>query len=143
MARAIFRHAFHHIVARFWLRMCLSRLITGTPRCRALAAMMRFSRVGHLSVAAVFLSGALDVAMTSGSWPWPPVTPWRIGLFCKVAVFAAMTALALVNRYAFAPRLSSPRAAKALAAGAVAEIVLGLVALALVAGFATQDPNTV
>jgi len=110
-------------------------------RTEALSAMMRFSRVGHYAVAGIFLTGAVDVALTTHALPWPPSTPYRLGLDSKIAVFAAMTALALFNRYAQAPRIgSSARARHALAAGAAAEIALAACAVALVSVFATLNP---
>jgi putative copper resistance protein D len=140
-------HALHLLATSFWLGglplflVALARFRKRPERRDALEALMRYSRVGHFAVAAVFLSGGLDVAMTSHALPWPPTTPWRLGLDAKIAVFCVMTALALVNRYVFAPRVSrQSTAAKALAAGAVAEVALGLAAVALVSAFATQNP---
>ncbi len=143
-----FSHAIHLLAVGGWLGglppflVCLDRLMRSRERRDALAAMMRYSRVGHFAVAAVFVSGALDVAMTTGALPWPPDSPYRLGLDAKVLVFAAMTALALVNRYVLAPKIGrSAAAARALAAGAGAEIVLALAAIALVSAFATFDPK--
>ena len=111
-------------------------------RTEALSAMMRFSRVGHYAVAGIFLTGAVDVALTTHALPWPPSTPYRLGLDSKILVFAAMTALALFNRYALAPKMGrSAWARHALAAGAAAEIALAACAVALVSVFATLDPT--
>jgi putative copper resistance protein D len=139
--------ALHLTCASAWLGglppflVCLGLFAKSPARRDALAAMMRFSAVGHVFVPALFLTGALDVAMTSGAPPWPADTPYRAGLDGKILVFAAMAALALANRYLLAPRVGrSPFAAPALAAGAAAEIALALAALALVSAFATFDP---
>ena len=122
--------------------LCLRRFANSGGRRDALAAMMRFSRAGRFAVTAVFLSGSLDVAMTTGALPWPPLSPYRLGLDSKILVFATMVALALVNRYVFAPKIGrSAASAWALAAGATAEIALALAAIALVSAFATHDPN--
>ena len=121
--------------------VCL-RLYARAGRRDALAAMRRYSRIGHFAVAAVFVSGALNVAMTTHALPWPPITPYRFGLDVKMLLFAIMVVLALLNRYAFAPRISRHAgAAPALAAGALVEIALALSALALVSAFATLDPR--
>ena len=141
-------HAVHLLTTSGWLGglplflVCLSRFAATPERRDALDAMMRYSRVGHFAVAAVFVTGAINVALTTHALPWPPSSPYRVGLDAKILVFAAMAALALVNRYALAPKVGrSAAAARALAAGAVAEIALGLIAVALVSAFATFDPN--
>ena len=141
-------HATHLLAVSAWLGglplflVSLRCFLGVRARRDALAAMMRYSRAGHFAVAIVFVSGALDVAMTSGTLPWPPVTPYRLGLTVKIAVYFTMVALALVNRYVLAPRISrDAAAARALAAGAVAEIALALTAIALVSAFATFNPH--
>jgi putative copper resistance protein D len=141
-------HALHLIAVSAWLGglppflVCLFCFARSSDRRDALAAMLRYSRAGHFAVAAVFVSGALDVAMTTKALPWPPTTPYRLGLAAKIAVYLAMVALALVNRYVLAPRISrQPAAARALAAGAIGEIALALTAIALVSAFATFDPR--
>jgi putative copper resistance protein D len=141
-------HALHLLAVACWLGglplfLVALRLFREAPQRRdALVAMRNFSRIGHFVVATILVSGALDVAMTSQALPWPPTTPYRQGLALKVGVFLAMTGLALVNRYVFAPWAGRrPAAGRALAAGAVVEIALALVALALVSAFATQDPS--
>lgn len=141
-------HATHLLAISGWLGglapflVCLSLFVKSPKRGDALRAMVRYSRAGHFAVAAVFATGALEVAMTSGAAPWPPDTPWRLGLDAKILVFAAMTAVALGNRYVLAPRIGrNPAAARALAAGATAEIALGLAAIALASAFATYNPH--
>ena len=141
-------HAGHLLVTSGWLGglppflVCLIRFARDPTRRDALAAMMRFSMVGHGAVAAVFATGAFDILLTSGALPWPPDTPYRQGLCLKIAIVCAMTALALFNRYVLAPRIGrSPAAVRALAAGAFAEFALALAAVALVSGFATLDPR--
>ena len=137
-------HALHLLAAAGWLGglppflICL-RLYPA--RRDALAGLMAYSRAGHFAVPLVLLTGALDAAMTTGLPPWRAMTLYRQGLTLKVAIFALMTALALVNRYALAPRAgSSPSAARALAAGAVGEWALAMAAIADASFFALQDP---
>ena len=140
-------HALHLLTTSAWLGglapflACLT-LCSGPERRRdALEAMMRYSRAGHFWVPLVFVTGAFDVAMTTHAVPWPPSSPYRVGLSSKASVFLVMTALALVNRYVFAVRARrAPAAARALRLGALAEILLGLSAVALVSVFATYDP---
>jgi putative copper resistance protein D len=140
-------HALHLLATSAWIGglapflACLA-LCRGPQRRRdALEAMRRYSLAGHFWVPLVFVTGALDVAMTTHALPWPPTSPYRVGLCSKVSVFLVMTALALVNRYVFAVRAGrAPAAARALGLGAFAEILLGLSAVALVSVFATYDP---
>jgi copper resistance protein D len=141
-------HAVHLLMTSAWLGgllpflVCLRLFMASRDRRDALAAMMRYSNAGHVAVAAVFVTGALDVTMTTHALPWPANTPYRVGLDAKILIFFTMTALALFNRYVLAPRIGrSATAARALAAGAVAEIALALAAIALVSTFATLDPN--
>jgi copper resistance protein D len=140
-------HALHLLATSAWLGglppfiACLSRF-RGAERPRdMLAAMIRYSRAGHIAVPLVFVTGVFDVALTTRALPWPPFSGYRLGLDSKIVIFAIMTMLALVNRYVFAIRASkSPAAARALGLGAAAEIVLALAAVALVSAFATLDP---
>ena len=140
-------HALHLLATAGWLGglppflLCL--VLYATPARRdALAAMMRYSRVGHIAVPFVLLTGTLDAAMTTGSPPWRALTPYRLGVLVKIAIFLSMTALALVNRYVWAPKVGrDPLAARRLAAGAVGEFVLVLAALTDVSLFAIADPS--
>ena len=140
-------HAVHLLTTAGWLGglppflVCLQNFAQSPSRRDALGAMMNFSRVGHIAVAVVFLTGTHDAAMTTSPPPWPAMGPYRLGIVGKFAIFTAMIGLALVNRYALAPRAGRNRlAARALAAGAVAELGLALAAVALVRAFATLNP---
>ena len=68
-------HALHLMAAAAWLGglppflVCLALFTGSGGRRDALAAMRRFSRLGHVVVAAALASGALNVAMTSGCAP--------------------------------------------------------------------------
>jgi putative copper resistance protein D len=140
-------HAVHLLTTSAWLgglpafSLCLGLYAATPSRSDALSAMMRYSRAGHLAVPLVLVTGAVDAALTTGLPPWPTLTPYRIGLLVKVAIYLAMTALALFNRYVMAPRVArDPRAARGLAFGALGEIALGLAAVADVSRFATMNP---
>ena len=141
-------HALHLLATAGWLGglppfvRCLA-LAAATPARRdALAAMKRYSRIGHFAVPLVLISGTLDAALTTGLPPWRALTPYRVGLLVKVGLFLAMTALALFNRYVLAPDAGRDAgAARRLAAGAMAEFALGLAALADVSQFAMREPS--
>jgi putative copper resistance protein D len=120
---------------------CL-RLSAGPELRRdAIAAMMRYSRYGHAFVPLVVISGAVDIALTTGAIPWPPNSPYRALLAIKIALVASMVCVALFNRYVLAPRLAArPDAAVALRATSVANVAQGAVVVALVAAFGLLDP---
>ena len=141
-------HALHLLTTAGWLGglppfvACLTLYVAAPRRTDALAAMVNYSRAGHVAVPLVLLTGGLDAAMTTGLPPWRILTGWRLGLLVKAAIFLVMVALALFNRYVLAPRAGRERsAARALAVGAVAELTLGLFALADASFFALLDPT--
>ncbi len=77
----------------------------------------------------------------TGGLPLPPATPYRALLDVKIAIVAVMISLALVNRYALAPRISrSAGAFAALRAITMLNVGLGAIVVALVSAFALLDP---
>lgn len=106
-------------------------------------ALRRFSRAGHAAVALVLLSGILSTALVLGRWPLDLASPYEALLDGKIACVVAMTALALVNRYVLVPRMgrAPDGAVRALRLGTLAEVPLGLAAIALVAVFGLLDPS--
>ena len=140
-------HAVHLLTAGAWLGglipFILSRDAYAANRLRgeAVSAMKRFSFAGHFVVAAIVLTGIVNIALISGRPPLPTTTPYRILLDVKIGVVAIMILLALFNRYRLAPRLASDAAAlAALRATSVAEVALGTAAVALVSVLALLDP---
>ena len=55
--------------------------------------MARFSFWGHFIVAAIVLTGAVNIALTTGRPPIPPDTPYRALLDAKIVVVAIMISL--------------------------------------------------
>jgi copper resistance protein D len=140
-------HAVHLLTAGAWIgglvpfAMCLSAYRRDDLRKDAVQAMMSFSFWGQFIVAAIVLSGAVNIALTSGRAPIPPTTPYRALLVAKIIIVGIMIALAIVNRYVLAPRLkSSATALAALRLTSAAEVALGCVVIALVSVFALLDP---
>jgi putative copper resistance protein D len=140
-------HAVHLLTAGAWLGglvpFVLSRDAYAANRLRAeaVSAMGRFSFAGHFVVAAIVLTGVVDVALTSGRPPLPPTTPYRFLLDAKIGVVAVMILLALFNRYRLTPRLTSDAAAlAALRLTSMTEVALGTAAVALVSVFALLNP---
>jgi copper resistance protein D len=143
----LMNHVVHLLTAGAWIgglvpfAMCLSAYRRDDLRKDAVRAMAGFSFWGQFIVAAIVLSGAVNIALTSGRAPIPPTTPYRALLVAKIIIVGIMIALAIVNRYVLAPRLkSSATALAALRLTSAAEVALGCVVIALVSVFALLDP---
>jgi putative copper resistance protein D len=140
-------HALHLMAAGAWIgglvpfAMCLRAYLHDDLRKDAVRAMAGFSFWGQLIVAAIVLTGVVNIALTSRHPPLPPTTPYRALLVAKLVIVAIMIALALFNRFVLAPRLkTSANALATLRASSLAEIALGCVVVALVSVFALLDP---
>ncbi|MBZ9937212.1 copper homeostasis membrane protein CopD [Mesorhizobium sp. BR1-1-16] len=140
--------ALHGLAAGAWLGALvpllpiLARLSTAGWRADAALALKRFSTGGHIAVALVVVTGIFNSFMIVG-WPLGLSPPYRALLTAKLAVVATMTAIALLNRYGFVPRIGADkdRAVRAIAIGTIVEIGLGLAAILLVAIFGMMDPG--
>jgi putative copper resistance protein D len=140
-------HAVHLMAAGAWIgglvpfAMCLRAYQRDDLRKDSVRAMAGFSFWGQLIVAAIVLTGVVNIALTSHRPPLPPTTPYRALLVAKLVIVAIMIALALFNRFVLALRLkTSANALATLRATSLAEIVLGCVVIALVSVFALFDP---
>jgi putative copper resistance protein D len=140
-------HAVHLVTTGAWIgglipfAMCLGAYERGNLPREAVRAMTRFSFWGQFIVAAIVLTGAVNIALTSRRPPIPPDTPYRALLEAKIGVVAIMISLAVFNRYVLAPRLKPGAGALAvLRATSAMEVALGVVAVALVSVFALLDP---
>jgi putative copper resistance protein D len=140
--------ALHLMAAGAWIGglvpfvMCLRAYRGDDLRKDAVRAMAGFSTWGQLIVAAIVLTGVVNIALTSHQPPIPPTTPYRALLLAKLVVVAVMVSLALINRFVLAPRLrTSVNALPILRATSLAEIALGCVVVALVSVFALLDPT--
>lgn len=112
------------------------------PDSQAALALKRFSTVGHVIVGLTILSGICNGLLVMDGWPKDWARPYQMLLVAKVAVVAAMMSTALVNRYRIVPDIPKDPAGavKALQRGTVIEIVLGLLAIGLVAVFGMLNP---
>jgi putative copper resistance protein D len=140
-------HAVHLLTTGAWIggllpfAMCLGAYRRDDLRRDAVWAMTGFSFWGQFNVAAIILTGVVNIALTSHHAPLPPATPYRALLLAKILAVALMVSLALLNRFVLAPRLKESATALAvLRATSVAEIALGCVVVALVSVFALLDP---
>jgi putative copper resistance protein D len=140
-------HAVHLLTTGAWIgglvpfTLCLGAYGCGELRKDSVRAMTRFSFWGQFIVAAIVLTGAANIALTSGRPPIPPATPYRLLLVAKIIIVAIMIACALFNRFVLAPRLKAGATAlAALRLTSAAEIALGCIVVALVSVFALFDP---
>ncbi len=140
-------HAIHLLTTGAWIgglvpfTMCLRAYQRDDLRKDAAQATTSFSFWGQFIVAAIILSGVVDIALTSGHPPIPPTTPYRALLVAKIIIVAIMISLALLNRFVLTPRLSRGATALAILRGTTAaEVALGCVVVALVSVFALLDP---
>jgi putative copper resistance protein D len=139
--------AIHLMTAGGWLgslapfTMCVRAVQRNELSGGASAAMLRFSAFGHLAVLALILTGAANIALTSGHWPWPPTSPYRALLSLKIAIVAIMIAMAMVNRYVLLPLVETRcGAAAALRILGLVELALACAIVALVSFFGLLDP---
>lgn len=142
-------HALHLLSAGFWFGALVPLLPTlavlGQPELRrdAVIALRRFSMLGHGAVALVITTGAVNTALILGRWPTDWSSLYQLLLALKCVLVATMAALAVVNRYVVVPRMAtSPSSATAaLRAATLAEIALGMGAIACVSVFGLLEPS--
>lgn len=141
-------HALHLLAAGYWfgsllpLLVCLRYLQQPQWRRDAITTLIRFSRWGHLAVAAVIVTGAVNSLIILGSWPLNVASPYQRLLLFKTALVALMVMVALANRYAIVPAMSRvPKLAqRGLVLACWIEVGLGGAVLLLVSLFATYAP---
>jgi putative copper resistance protein D len=145
----IINDALHVLAGSIWLGSlvmlpsCLTLLDHPEVYRDARLALQRFSKIGHVAVAVVILTGAINSVLTLGHRPTRPISPYVVLLSLKIMLVAVMTVLAAINRYVFVPRIRFERT-KAIAqikAGTWSEVVLGVGVLTLVATFGVFDPH--
>jgi putative copper resistance protein D len=141
-------HAVHLLTTGAWIgglvpfAMCLRAYERDDLRQDAVRAMTGFSFWGQFIVAAIVLTGVVNIALTSHHAPIPPTTPYRTLLIAKIIIVAITVSLALFNRFVLAPRLKASGTALAiLRTTCTVEIALGCVVVALVSAFALLDPS--
>jgi copper resistance protein D len=145
----VINDALHVLAGSIWLGSlvmlpsCLTLLDHPEVYRDARLALQRFSKIGHVAVAVVILTGVINSVLTLGHRPTRPISPYVVLLSLKIMLVAVMTVLAAINRYVFVPRIRFERT-KAIArikAGTWSEVVLGVGVLTLVATFGVFDPH--
>jgi putative copper resistance protein D len=140
--------ALHLIAAAAWLGglVPLILLLAATRRNTAIPlacdAVGRFSTLGIISVTTLILSGLINSAILVGSFRALITTSYGQLLLLKLALFAAMLALATINRLLLTPRLAQPGASGLpwLMRNSSIELALGLAIFAIVGLLGTLHP---
>ena len=107
----------------------------------AVRSTRRFSVVGILSVGALLASGLINSWYLLGSPRDLVATDYGRLVALKIGLFAAMLAIATVNRFYLTPRLPAVPALRTLQRNSVAEICLGLCVLLFVGMLGTLPPS--
>lgn len=139
-------HAVHLLSASFWVGGLLPLLacmwLAGKTFWSetAIESMMRFSRYGHLAVAAVIMSGIINSLLIVG-WSIPFESHYFRLLLLKILLVGVMVILALINRYWLVPQFNHSALAKQRFIQLTwLEVILSAAVLLLVSLFATQEP---
>lgn len=113
-----------------------------STRYYAIRTLMRFSRYGHLAVALVVISGAINALLLLG-WPLASFQIYSQLLLIKTLLVMLMCAVAVFNRYWLVPRFqrSGENAQYAFLMTTLAELLLSALVLLLVSVFATLEPG--
>lgn len=143
-------HAVHAVSAAAWIGglVALMRVLAaGTtgriPRPVVADLLEQFSRMGILIVLLLAATGAAMTWLILGDIPSSRNDYGQI-LLLKIALFALMVGLALINRFLLLPRLSSSTggpALRKLSAAIVLEQIAGAGVLLAVAVLGLMDPN--
>ena len=105
------------------------------------AATARFSVMGIVSVGVLLVSGLINSGELLGGPADLLTTAYGRVLSFKVGLFAAMVAVAAVNRFRLTPRLPAGTAIRALRRNGLIEIALGLGVLMVVGSLGTMVPG--
>jgi putative copper resistance protein D len=112
-----------------------------------LAATLRFSTLGVISVATLLTTGIVNMWYLAGSIPALVGTGYGRLLLVKIALFAAMVGLASINRLTLTPAFARDPAAdrghapRGLARNCAIETALGLLILVIVGVLGTTPPG--
>lgn len=138
--------AAHLIAAGFWLGALLPLMLalrgTAAETSTQYRVAGRFSTLGVVCVATLLLSGIVNVYYLVGSVQGLIGTAYGQALLLKLALVAAMLAVAAVNRWRLVPRLAArdSGAGRRIARHAAIEAAHGLGVIAIVAALGTMIP---
>jgi putative copper resistance protein D len=141
----LFSDAIHLLAAGAWLGALPGLVVLlkyVEPPDAAARATRRFSALGILSVSALIVSGSTNAWYLVGDVPALFGTDYGRLLLAKLALVAAMIALALTNRLHLMPRLDAqqPKALHSLRRNALLETALGVLVVAIVGALGITVP---
>lgn len=132
----------HVLAAATWIGALAVFVTSAFSREGAdIAALARFARTGSVVVAVLILTGLLNTLAIAG-WPMMFEARWFSILAVKLALFAAMLALAAGNRWRIVPALErgEPDATARLRRSLVLEFAAGIGVVGAVALLGVLDP---
>lgn len=132
----------HVLAAATWMGALAVFVTSAFSREGAdIAALARFARTGSAVVAVLILTGLLNTLGIAG-WPMAFEARWLSILAVKLALFAAMLALAAGNRWRIVPALErgEPGAEARLRRSLVLEFAAGIGVVGAVALLGVLDP---
>lgn len=132
----------HVIAAATWIGALAVFVASAFSREGAdTAALARFARTGSVVVAVLIVTGLLNTLAIAG-WPMALEARWFSILAVKLALFAAMLALAAGNRWRIVPALErgEPGATARLRRSLLLEFAAGLGVVAAVSLLGVLDP---
>lgn len=132
----------HVLAAATWLGALAVFVVSAFSREGAdIAALARFARTGSVVVAILICTGLLNT-LAIASWPMALEARWFSILAVKLALFAAMLALAAGNRWRIVPALErgEPGATARLRRSLLLEFAAGLGVVAAVSLLGVLDP---
>ncbi|AJJ61479.1 copper homeostasis membrane protein CopD [Yersinia aldovae] len=138
----------HLLSAGYWvgclpaLLICLTYSLNSDVKREAITTLVRFSSWGHLAVALVLATGAINSIIMLRDTSLALTSDYQILLLCKVVLVMFMLVVALLNRYRIVPMLRQlpTKAHFWLVVNSGIEIILGAAVLLLVSIFATMAP---
>jgi uncharacterized membrane protein len=140
----------HLLAAAAWLGGLPALVLVLAQACRgddtdagtrAAAVTARFSVLGVICVGTLLVSGLTNSLLQFDAPGQLITTDYGRLLLAKVALFAAMVAVAAINKFRVSPRLPSPAALRALLRNSLVETALGLCILFLVAALGIISPD--
>ncbi|MEG0278362.1 MAG: copper homeostasis membrane protein CopD [Morganella sp. (in: enterobacteria)] len=114
-------------------------LADGLPK-EVTATLIRFSNWGHVAVFLVLTTGLISTVLLLPDWPHFSGSDYQALLWLKTGLVLTMVILALINRYAIVPKIAQSGRFRLLMINCWVEIILGTLAILMVAIFATYQP---
>ncbi|CAK7057588.1 copper homeostasis membrane protein CopD [Providencia sp.] len=115
-------------------------LVQGMDK-QIISTMRLFSKIGHVAVVLVILTGVISAITILPEWPLAfSVSEYQSLLWFKIILVLGMVMLALINRYYIVPGLKHRGRLNYLIINSWVELLLGTMAILAVAIFATYQP---